>query len=207
MDLSVIIPCHNIGKYIPPLLESFNSQNLSQYKVELIFIFDACTDDTRKVVEEILPFSPPYEAIHLINADVKSCGFARNVGLEIASGKYVWFIDGDDWLLNDNAMSTCIRLLEKYNSPLIQFSFDYPDTFKFGTSPVMVWQYCYNRELIGTTRFLPIQPSEDVAFNKEIFRKIGNNKILVIKAKLYYYNYGREGSNMQQLTTTGVIKP
>lgn len=207
MDLSVIIPCHNLSTYIKPLLNSFNTQNIEERSVELIFVFDACTDDTRKIVEEYLPFTPPYEAIHLINADVKSCGFARNVGLEIAQGKYIWFIDGDDWLLSDDAFSICIENMNYHGTPLMKFGFDYPKTFKFGNSPVMVWQYCYSRELIGDTRFLSIQPSEDVAFNKEIFAKMKGRRYTNLRMNLYYYNYGREGSNMQQLITTGVIKP
>lgn len=207
MDLSVIIPCHNLSAYINPLLKSLDEQNLDNHTVELIFVFDACTDNTRDIVENFLPFSPRYEAIHLINADVKSCGFARNVGLEIAQGNYIWFIDGDDWLLSEDAFSICIKNMNFNKTPLMKFEFDYPETFKFGDSPVMVWQYCYSRELIGDTRFLSIQPNEDVAFNKEIFAKMEGHRYTNLRMKLYYYNYGREGSNMQQLKTTGMIKP
>lgn len=204
MDLSVIIPCHNLENYITPMLKSLNSQNLYDYKVELIFIFDTCTDKTRTVVENFIPFISPYEAIHLINANVKSCGFARNVGLEYATGNYIWFMDGDDWLLDNDAIAICIDTMNQSEQPLLKFGFDFPNNFKFGDSPVMVWQYCYKKTLIGETRFLDIQPHEDVAFNKEIFEKI--ETIVVLNKNLYYYNYGRFGSNMQQLLTTGEIK-
>lgn len=207
MDLSVIIPCHNLEDCITSMLDSLNMQNLHSFKVEIIFVFDACSDNTRNVVENYLPFTPKYEAIHLINADVKSCGFARNVGLDYATGNYIWFMDGDDWLLDNDAIALCIYNMNNTEYPVLKFGFDYPDTFKFGDSPVMVWQYCYKKSIIGDTRFLSIQPHEDVAFNNEIFAKVPNQTILVLNKNLYYYNYGRIGSNMQQLLTTGEIKP
>ena len=207
MDLSVIIPCHNLSTYINPMLQSLERQNLDGHTIELIFIFDACTDDTRAIVEKYIPHFHSYEAIHLVNANVKSCGFARNVGLDFASGHYIWFMDGDDWLISDDALSICVENMNFHKVPLIRFGFDHPNTFKFGNSPVMVWQYCYSREIIGNTRFLNIQPHEDKAFNKEIFAKLGEQNPKRLRMNLYYYNYGREGSNMQQLITTGEIKP
>lgn len=50
MDLSVIIPCHNLEKYILPLLVSLNLQDLNNYDVEFIFVLDACEDNTESMI-------------------------------------------------------------------------------------------------------------------------------------------------------------
>ena len=70
----------------------------------------------------------------------------------------------------------------------------------------MVWQYIYQRALIGNLRFLHIQPNEDVKFSQEVFRKV-RNQVWSIPVAFYYYNYGRPGSNMVQLRETGKIVP
>ena len=50
MDLSVIIPIHNLEDCITPLLDSINAQKFYPYQVQLIFVFDDCTDKTEEIV-------------------------------------------------------------------------------------------------------------------------------------------------------------
>ena len=70
----------------------------------------------------------------------------------------------------------------------------------------MVWQYIIRRDFIGDLRFTEIQPHEDVKFIGVLTCDL-EKPIYFLKLKLYYYNYMREGSNMQQFRTTGTIKP
>ena len=202
MDLSIIVPCHNLENYLSDLLMSLKLQNIKDYEVELIFVCDACTDKTREVLEnfDLSNFS----SVQIIDADVKACGLARNVGLEEACGRYIWFLDGDDWLLDFNAITTALKLIEDKQVDILRVGFDcaYPDRFRFS---MMVWQYVYSRELIGDIRFTNIQPNEDLEFMKLIQKK--NPTMFFYPRKLYYYNFMREGSNMEQLVRKGRIDP
>lgn len=202
MDLSIIVPCHNLENYLFDLLMSLKLQKLQDYKVELIFVCDACTDETRKVIENF--DLPNYTSKIILDADVKSCGLARNVGLEAAIGEYIWFLDGDDWLLEFDAVASVLRVIKTNNLPILRIDWDcaYPDRYKY---KMMVWQYIYSRKLIGDIRFLAVQPDEDVHFMNEIIKK--GPKILFYPRKLYYYNFMREGSNMEQLMHKGHIDP
>ena len=208
MDLSVIIPVHNLENHIRPMLVSLLLQNLTDIEVQLIFVCDNCTDRTKEIIQEFdFSEAKTYADICVCECDVKSCGLARNEGLELALGKYIMFLDGDDWLISTEVFRTIIWLFTTHPDEKV-FRYDYtaPKFFAAYGHPAMVWQYAYTREILGDTRFTPIQPHEDWEFNQAIFAKI-NNQVLFCKEKLYHYNYMRQGSNMQQLHETGVIKP
>ena len=98
MNLSIIIPCHNLEKHIAPLITTLNAQELFEEKVEVIFVLDSCTDKTREMIDLLLD-APQYESIQIYDAEVHSCGLAREIGREHATGEYIWFVDGDDWLM------------------------------------------------------------------------------------------------------------
>ena len=88
MDLSVIVPCHNLENYIIPLLNSLNEQELDQYTIELIFVCDSCTDNTKKIIESYPFDNPNIVKISIYEVNFHSCGLTRNVGLENAKGEY-----------------------------------------------------------------------------------------------------------------------
>lgn len=202
MDMSIIIPCHNLEKYITPLLVSLKLQELSTYKVELIFICDACEDNTYQVIEDF-EFNDKYKYIKILECNVKSCGLARNEGMEWAEGKYIWFIDGDDWLTDIYAIAQVISTLKATNSPMIRFDYEAPGFFQKG-HPAMVWQYGYRKDFIKDIPFGAEQPDEDLNFNQKLFEKI--DTIPYLEEVLYHYNYMRENSNMHQFKNKGNIE-
>lgn len=208
MDLSVIIPCHNLEKFITPLLVSLNLQDLGDKEVEVIFICDSCTDKTVNTIKDFR-FSAGYKNINIYTCEVHSCGLARNIGIERSTGKYIWFVDGDDWITSNKAMTTIISAFED-DVDMIKFAYEHPAFFKYAGHPAMVWQYAYRRSFIGDHRFIKIQPDEDKAFNLVLFKKLGDperpsDKVKRLNDVLYHYNYMREGSNIQQLETNGKI--
>ncbi|GHV18468.1 hypothetical protein FACS189425_07290 [Clostridia bacterium] len=95
MQLSVIIPAYNVGKTIQRCLLSLDSAlKLANIKYEIIVVDDSSTDDTAKVVRKIAKKKPE---VSLIQPTEKvGAGGGRNVGLEQATGEFVWFVDGDD---------------------------------------------------------------------------------------------------------------
>ena len=203
MDLSIIIPVHNLEKFLAPLLNSLQAQEFAPYEVELIFVLDDCTDNTAKILKDF--YADQYKLIRLINTSVLSCGLARNIGLNHAEGEYIWFVDGDDWITEPDAISMILDAMKSSHPDIVKFDYEAPN-FDFYGYPSMVWQYCMKRDFIGDLRFTAIQPHEDVKFMGALTCDM-DEPITKIDRILYHYNYMREGSNMQQFRTTGLIQP
>lgn len=186
IELSVIVPCFNLEPFIGDLLMSISQQKLAEDNVEYIFVLDSCTDNTRNIIEEY------GVADQIIECSVHSCGLARNIGLEASHGEYIWFIDGDDWLIDDYAIASVIEFVKGKDMIKIPFLSDRYNRKCYA----MVWQYCFNRELIGDIRFRAQQPAEDNDFMDKIFEKRASKNMEEFARALYFYRYLRQGSNM-----------
>lgn len=95
--ISVIVPCYNAEQYVERCFDSIKNQTYGLDNLEIIFIDDASTDSTHSILNR---FHDEYPAnvVVLHNECNLFCGGARNVGLDVATGKYVSFVDADDWL-------------------------------------------------------------------------------------------------------------
>ncbi|RTY92305.1 glycosyltransferase [Flavobacterium sp. GT3R68] len=91
--LSIIIPVYNAADYLQDCIESIISQTFGD--CEFIFINDGSTDNSQSVLEKYLERD---SRIILINQKNKGVSEARNRGLTIAKGKYIGFVDADDWV-------------------------------------------------------------------------------------------------------------
>ena len=183
---SIIIPTHNAEDWIENALKSIVSQTVTDY--ELIVVCDACTDHTEEIARE-------YASV-VINVDHNRCGLSRNAGLDFASGKWVLFMDDDDWWLHEYAFKQIADMLGNFD--LLCFGFIWKG--RGYTSPnrpggvywPAVWNKCWRRSAIGSTRF-PSEYPDDLLFHNEMI----STKFLRIQTwemPLYYYNYWREGS-------------
>lgn len=192
-DVSIIIPVYNLDRFIQPMLDSLLAQDYGEYTHETIFVLNNCTDKS----EEIIRLSELDCTI--INCETQGCGPARNAGLEIAKGEYVWFMDGDDWLLSETAVRDVLDKAYAEDIDMLRIPYA-SDKFKYFYFS-MVWQYLFKREFIGDLRFPNYQPAEDDAFSGALLDKAGYGRyeptrLPHIEKPLYYYNYMREGSNM-----------
>ena len=193
-DLSIIIPVYNLERFLWPMLTSLRWQHLGPYKAEIIFVLNNCTDLSEAVIRDA------GISCTIITCREQGCGPARNAGLEIAKGRYVWFMDGDDWLLSDTAVLKVLSraLLEDLDVLRIPFESNLFRRPYFS----MVWQYCLKREFIEGIRFPSYQPGEDDAFMEEVLAKMGLDRRTYLEGlphmdrPLYFYYYMREGSNM-----------
>ena len=95
--VSVIIPAYNAEEYISQALSSVLSQTLSD--IEVIVVDDGSTDRTASIVEELTHRDG---RIRLIRQENQCAGVARNKGMEVAEGKYLYFLDADDWIELDS---------------------------------------------------------------------------------------------------------
>ncbi|GAA2085071.1 bifunctional glycosyltransferase/CDP-glycerol:glycerophosphate glycerophosphotransferase [Actinomadura alba] len=106
--LSVIVPAYNVAGY---LRECFDSVLAHQGDdIELITIDDRSPDGSGAIMDEYAASDPRVRVRHL-EKNV-GLGEARNIGLEMAQGEYVWFVDGDDWLPDGSIQAITRRLRE-----------------------------------------------------------------------------------------------
>lgn len=91
-EISIIIPAYNVGEYLARALDSVIKQTFEDY--EVIVVDDGSTDDTREICDEYARRDGRICTLHQQNAGAPA---ARNAAIERAAGKYLYFMDGDDW--------------------------------------------------------------------------------------------------------------
>lgn len=182
---SIIIPSHNGELHIRKCLDSVACQWYQNY--ELIVVCDRCEDDTEKIAKS-------YRA-RTITVDYGRDGLSRNAGLDAAQGEYILFLDDDDWWLHE-------FVLEQINSrispfvDMLYFSFIWKGRGYCVQSPersyIAVWNKCWRKDFIGTTRFPSRKYWSDDDFNRMMSYKQGHR--VYWDMPMYYYNFMREGS-------------
>ncbi len=185
MKLSLILPCYNVGKYIDDCLKSIYSQDLPENEYEVICVNDCSTDNT---VEIINSYKSRHNNLILIeHTENKNLGAARNTGYNISKGKYVWFIDSDDYIV-ENCLLKIVNELDRNNLEILEFNINSTDksknqtflevNFQTGTEVITGIEYMYNLMNWGWGRKLEVWRR---VFKKEFFQ---NNK-LVFSESLY----------------------
>ena len=109
MKLSIIIPFNRYIHYLYDCLESIKDQNLTDY--EVLLVVDAIEDVKDKIHKYDLP-------ITLIESGEATVGKKRNMGLNLAKGDYVYFLDSDD-TLPYTAISNLIEKAKKYQTQIL----------------------------------------------------------------------------------------
>ncbi len=90
--LSIIIPCYNVYKYLDDLFKSLEYCDAS---IEIIFVDDGSPDKSGSMCESFAKGRSNTYVVHKSNGGLSS---ARNAGLEMAKGQYIWFVDSDDYI-------------------------------------------------------------------------------------------------------------
>lgn len=113
---SIIIPIYNVERYLLQCLESVLNQTYTN--IEVILVNDGSTDNSGAICEEIKVNDSRVKVIH---TDNKGVSFARNLGINIATGDYILFVDSDDWLEKD-AIEKISKVLNKRLYDLVFFN-------------------------------------------------------------------------------------
>lgn len=93
--ISVIIPCYNVEKYVMRCFQSIYAQTYGFEHLEVIFIDDLSTDHTYTIIESLQKRYP--DNVFSLKLSKKGMeGGARNLGMDVSSGKYIIFLDADD---------------------------------------------------------------------------------------------------------------
>lgn len=106
---SIIVAVYNIEKYINQCIESIINQTYSE--IEIILVNDGSTDNSLHILQE---WKQKDNRIKIINKKNGGLSSARNEGLKVATGEYVAYIDGDDWVSP--------KMFEKLSQKINQFA-------------------------------------------------------------------------------------
>ena len=118
--VSIIIPIYNTDKYLRECLDSAVNQTLKD--IEIICLNNGSTDGTAEILKE---YEKRYNNVIVITREKSYAGVSRNHGLEVATGKYIMFLDSDDWLELD-ACEQLYNQITQNNNDFVYFNmFDY----------------------------------------------------------------------------------
>ncbi|MDR2512874.1 MAG: glycosyltransferase [Puniceicoccales bacterium] len=116
---SVIIPVYNVERYLACAVDSVLGQDFSG-DAEIILVDDGSTDSSGKICDDYAARYPQVKVFHKNNAGQ---AIARNVGLKVAEGEYIVFLDSDDWLERDAFRVFQEALLKHSKADLLGFLF------------------------------------------------------------------------------------
>ena len=120
--LSVIIPCYNCAPVIERCLGSIDYPS-----AEIIVVNDGSTDNSIHVIEQYI--RSHQKKIQLINKENGGVSSARNLGIDKATGKYICFVDADDYLCNDGLVRI-VDLAEKESADVVLYRANYTNENK-----------------------------------------------------------------------------
>ncbi len=116
VTVSIIIPFYNDGLYLEDAIKSVLNQTLNN--IELILVDDGSTDESVKIARK---YAKEYANILYQRQKNSGQGVARNKGLEMSQGKFVYFLDSDDYL-EVHAMEKCYQIASSNKCDIITFN-------------------------------------------------------------------------------------
>ena len=149
MQISVVVPVYNVSKYLPTCLDSIVNQTYED--LDIIVVDDGSTDDCPRICDEYGQRDTRIRVIHQSNQGLSK---ARNTGLSLAKGEYVWFVDSDDWIVED-CIGRIAKRLQETQPDMLQIQ--YEDVYDDST-------------LNEVPRFFSL---EEVCSGKEVMKKGG----------------------------------
>ena len=217
---SIIIPVYNVAPYLRECLDSVLTQTFSDW--EAICVDDGSTDDSGAILDEYAVKDIRFRVTHQPNAGE---GAARNTGIAVAKGEWVFFLDGDDVMLDgaleqlarvatsdvdlvrfgfctfeDGSRPNYIRYDEKCQTSLVDVSYDIemPEFYSY------VWQHLFRRSIIDGMQFKRYKRGCDRVFLDDILlNKV--NSVKVIDRVCYGYRK-RPGSAMNSVPSSQVLR-
>ena len=210
--LSIVTPVYNVESFLDRSVQSILSQ--SYRDIELILIDDGSTDGSSSLCDELAKKDSRVKVIHKENGGVST---ARNVGLEIASGEYLTFVDPDDFLVPDTYLANMEYLISHKDVDILQYPYcnyisddeilNYHRPAEhllvgaeqifsnwWSGSPLeyVIWNKIYKRSLWDGVRFKVGHISEDTCLVPQFVSRA--HSIYISEKGLYYYQRDRVDS-------------
>lgn len=219
--VSVIIPVYNVEKYLSRCLDSVTSQTYQN--LEIICINDGSTDSSRQILEQYQKLD---NRIVIYNKDKHLCAAAsRNFGMDVATGKYIIFVDSDDYVASV-MIEKMVAHIEKTNAEVVTFDYfarnfrqwesnnrytyrwhfdcneviqidkENPINYFFLTVPC--WNKIFTAEFLKrkNLRFPDYPIYEDLVFWADVY--LNAEKLYYAPEAYYFYRRKRKGSLMQK---------
>ncbi len=213
MRLSIIIPCYNLEDYIERCVNSVLNQDIPKEEYEIILVDDGSTDNTPSILSGL---EAEYPNIRVLTQNNQGVSAARNKAIEIARGRYIWFVDGDDWI-TPQSLKSLLSLAESRDADILRFdyvhlseyeepaplieqgkkellAYSIPDFFRIKIKrKFFLFCQLLKREIlmVNNIRFQSLRMCEDVPFLAEYVTH--TKKIVAVKWDIYYY-FNRENS-------------
>lgn len=213
--VSIIVPIYNVEQYLAKCIESLLVQSLKD--IEIILVDDGAIDKSPDICNEYALKDNRIRVIHKQNGGLSD---ARNVGIEVAQGEYIAFLDSDDWIeprcyeflynhaIKQDADIAQCDYIEAYTE---EVKIQLPNIIKESTytsvealklfygeeyvKTVVVWNKIYRRKLFEHIRFPKGKIHEDEFTTYKVIHKA--NKLVSSNVPMVYYRQ-REGSIMAQ---------
>lgn len=119
MLLSIVVPIYNVERYLPICIDSLLNQDLPVNEYEIILVDDGSPDRCAAICDE---YASKYENIRVIHKENGGLSAARNSGIEVAQGKYIQFVDSDDYL-EPNVLKALVEKMEADNLDVLRFDY------------------------------------------------------------------------------------
>lgn len=210
MKLSIIVPVYNVEAYIKKCIESLLTQDIDDY--EILIINDGSTDSSIDILNS---YYSKNTNIRIINQENQGQSIARNNGISIAKGKYIMFVDSDDYI-KENCLGRLLNYAEKncldilaYNYAIekrgevsfiernkVYDNFLSPEDFLCnGLTMLPVWFCLFKKELFVENKlyFKEKVYHEDLLL---MFQLVFSAKKMMMTDQLVYYYVKRENSSL-----------
>lgn len=200
--ISIILPVYNSQKYIKKCINSILKQTYTNF--ELIIINDGSTDNTENIIKQYKD-----KRIKIIKEKNKGTGYARNNGLKTCNGKYICFIDSDDYI-DKYYLEYMYNLIKIYDADITTINYKKISTknkIKILTTQkdiinnlislpekmcMSVIGKLFKKEIIKNIKFDETSKFEDIEFATNAF--INSNKVIYSTKTLYHYNFNNQNS-------------
>ena len=219
--ISVIIPVYNVGEFLIPCLDSLKGQTYKN--LEILLIDDGSTDGSGKQCDDCAEKDSRFKVIHKKNGGVSS---ARNLGLDIAQGEYIAFIDADDCVTPDyfevlyrdlteksvDAAFCDYVLVDEEGKQLPKKTARFSEAKRIGdlksliasaSSFSVVWGGLFSALCLKGLQFSDFSYGEDTLF---MFDWLCTNPVISVNPYPGYTYLQRESSAMHTKTTPKIIK-
>lgn len=220
--VSIIMPVYNAEKYLCEAIESVLKQTFTDF--ELFLINDMSTDKSKQICIE---YAKKDRRIVLLenNSETHGPGPTRNIGLDYATGEYIYFMDADDWI--DNRLLQCaIHRIQEADADIVGFGVTYElsngqnsgnscwngksillkDEIKkdflhfWKASSFSLWIYLFRRETVKNIKFENIFNGEDICYLMDALFKA--EKIAYIAELFYHYRHLKGSTSHRWVEST-----
>ena len=177
--LSIIVPVYNTEKYLKQCIDSLTSQTLSD--IEIIIVDDGSREECARICDEFAASDARIKVIHKENA---GAGFARNTGIEAATGEYLGFVDSDDYV-DFKMFESLYNVAVRYDADLVLSGISFVGGNTFSNDGEVVEKNHFENDTVfenddiktlifGVVGAMPSEPDDSrygVSVWKNIFRR------------------------------------